>query len=222
MRCEADCAGSAAWVRQVLDRIVAAPGGEALTAAFWRPPYPLRPWLAWHWLTDRLTGRAGQPGRVAEWLNLPEERPSSNLRPLTVVFTPHLPWLSSFGRLAMVTRPWGIYVQTEFFAPDKPPTPSAVLIFAHELVHVQQGPRLAASILGEALAYSRQAELRPHLAPGTNLSTLEQETIAIAAQVDLPNWRRLRGAERQELVEQLRQWRGRHPAYRYVPLLPFL
>lgn len=221
MRCEADCAGSAAWVQTALEKIAAVPGGAELVEAFWRPPYRLRPWRAWHWVTDRLTGRAWQRGRVTEWLSELRERPLDAARPLAIIFTPHLPWLSSFGRLAMVTRPWAIYIQTNIFAPDKLPSPGAVLVFAHELVHVQQGPLLAASILGELLAYNRQAALRPFLAPGYPISSHEQDAAAVAAQVDLVNWRRLRGDERRRLKEHLRWWRSRHPSYRYVPLMPF-
>jgi hypothetical protein len=222
MRCEADCAGSALWVKETLAQIAAAPGGAELVAAFWRPPYRLRPWLAWHWLTDRLSGRAWQPGRITERLTVPAEKLALNARPLAVVFTTRFPWLSSFGRLAMVTRPWAIYVQTSIFAPDKAPSPAAVLVFAHELVHVQQGPLLAASIMGELLAYYRQSQLRPYLAPGYAASAGEQDAVAVAERIDLVNWRQLRGAARQLLKEELRWWRNRHPAYRYVPLLPLL
>jgi hypothetical protein len=218
LKCEADCAGGAQWVATTLAQIASAPEGPPLVEAFWRPPYRLRPWLAWHWLTDRLTARAWQPDRVTEWLPTPPDAP----RCLSVIFTPHMPWLSSQGRLAMVTRPWAIYIQTEFFRPDEPPSPPAVLVFAHELVHVRQGPLLAASILGELLAYSAQSQLRPFLAPGYKPSKIEESAVEAAAGFDLANWRQLKGDGRRRLREVLREWRQNHPAYRMAPLLPIV
>ena len=218
LKCEADCAGGASWTAEVLERIAAAPGGAGLVEAFWRPPYRLRPWLAWHWLTDRVTGRAWEAGRMTEWLPAPPETSHA----LSVIFTRRLPWLSSGGRLAMVTRPWAVYIQAEFCRPDEPPSPPAVLVFAHELVHVRQGPLLAASIIGELLAYSEQARLRPHLAPGYGPSKIETSAVETAAKLDLANWRELRGEDRRQLMAALRQWRDAYPAYRMAPLRPLV
>jgi hypothetical protein len=224
LRCEADCEGSAYWVAAALAQIARVPLGAELVEGLLRPPYRLRPWQGWHWLTDRVTGRSREPGRVREWLPPAAwaAPPPPKARPLSVIFTPHLPWLSSKGNLAMVTRPWAIYVRSSYIEPDIPPSPPVILIFAHELVHVQQGPLLAASIMGELLAYHMQALLRPHLAPGYPPNSGEQDAVTVAGQLDLANWRALRREKhgRQQLRQHLHWWRERHPAYRHVPLEP--
>lgn len=224
IQCEADCSGSGYWVATALAQIARAPLGAELVEAFLRPPYHLRPWLGWHWLTDRVTGRSKEPGRIRElvppaaWAAPPPPK----ARPLSVIFTPNLPWLSSKGNLAMVTRPWAVYIRSKYIEPDLPPSPGLVLVFAHELVHVRQGPLLAASIMGEVLAYYTQGQLRPYLAPGYPPNSGEQDTITIAGQINLANWREIRRTPegRAQLRQHLHWWRERHPSYKHVPLEP--
>ncbi len=181
--CRASKPGCADWLIDILDRIKANPSplGAFLVRTLWTVDISLL-----------------QANACAS---------SSQQHGFGVIITDALPWPS--GGLAMVTRPSAIYVNERFFQPPQRATDAAMLLFAHELVHVTQSPLLAVSIYGEVQAYQIQAVLRDrgnHAAPP---SRAEED----AKRVNLSN--------PFTLISQLSWWRFQQfEHYGVVPLLP--
>jgi hypothetical protein len=126
----------------------------------------------------------------------------------TIKFTNDFPWPSQFA--AFATRPTAIYAKLKFFNPPKPPDGDALVLFAHELVHVEQGSSVAWSILGEVMAYQVQSSLRQYLHPGSTDSSAEQDAIMIDLSDPAIHYNYARWFQ---MLEDLDWWQGQHPNY---------
>jgi RHS repeat-associated protein len=162
--CEAPQTGCAEWVQYALNKIenVPLPIGRMLVQALRDKDRSLQGLQLIFTHTAHITNECFDPS-----LFQPSTR--SDMPGFRIKFTDDFPWLSRDA--AMAVRPTSLYVKLRYFNPPEPPSDAAVLLFAHELVHVMQGPVLAYSIVGEVQAYQVQAALRRHLHDESEISS---------------------------------------------------
>ena len=215
--CEAPQAGCAEWVLSALREIenVPLPIGKLLVQALWDKDRSLQGFQYLFHRTDLVPDCYNPLGfRQAH---------SSDMSGFRIKFTDDFLDVFNLYGLAgdpqsfgMVTRPAHIKIKLRYFKPPNSPDGDAVLLFAHELVHVMQGSALAASIIGEVQAYQVQAALRPHLDPENSETPYERYAKQInltdpSIRTDFSRW--------SQMTDELASWKSRFPNYT-VPLLP--
>jgi RHS repeat-associated protein len=201
--CSAPEAGCVRWVLDALEAIQSAgPRGSQLVQSFRAKDQDLK------LLQSGLSGCYCVSPYLCSLLPTPADMPG-----LKVAFTDNFPPFQEEAAMSVWAFPENmIYVKLRYFDPPNKPSGDAILLFAHELVHIEQGNWLAFSILGEVLAYRTQAEFR--LGSGA-LTDEERAAIDVPLPPDNYSW-----SQWQALSQGLRDWESQFPDYAMDPLFP--